>query len=153
MRGQVLSQINMKLVIVSLENIKSRVINQSISIRKFYPILFYHLKKPFYYLYQTILQYLQHPKTLFLLKYYFFNLSLLFLSNRHFFSFRIWHESIFLGFPTVFFFLNLLHRFNTQPPPPPHTHTHLDERIKEIRYKTQTMTYNQRQPGKPTSNE
>ena len=31
--------------------------------------------------------------------------------------------------------------------------TYPDERIKEIRYKTQTTTYNQRQPGKPTSNE
>ena len=36
-----------------------------------YPILFYHLKKPLYYLYHIILQYLPHPKTLFLLKYYF----------------------------------------------------------------------------------
>ena len=48
--------------------------SKSINIRKCYSILFYHFKKPFYYLYHTILQYLQHPKTLLyyiLLKYYF----------------------------------------------------------------------------------
>ena len=43
----------------------------SISIKKCYPIFFYHLKKQFYYLYHTILQFLPHPKTLFLLKYYY----------------------------------------------------------------------------------
>ena len=31
--------------------------------------------------------------------------------------------------------------------------TYPGERIKEIRYKTQTTTYNHWQPGKPTSNE
>ena len=45
------------------------------SIKECHPTLFYHLKKQFYYLYHTILQYLPHPKTLFLLKYY----SLIFL--------------------------------------------------------------------------
>ena len=125
---------------------------QSISIRKFYHILFYHLKKPLYYLYHTILQYFQHPKTLFLLKYYFFNLSLLFLSNRHFFFPEFGTNQFSWAFQQYFFSLvslNLQYRFNTQT----HTHTDLDERIKEIRYKTQTTTYNQRQPGKPTSNE
>ena len=43
---------------------------KSICIKECYPILFYHLKKSLYYLYHTILQYLPHPKTLFLLKYY-----------------------------------------------------------------------------------
>ena len=39
------------------------------------------------------------------IKILFFNLSLLFLSNRYFFQTRC--DSIFLGFPTVFFFLSL----------------------------------------------
>ena len=39
------------------------------------------------------------------IKILFFNLSLLFLSNRYFFQTR--RDSIFLGFPTVFFFLSL----------------------------------------------
>ena len=96
---------------------------KSISIRKCYSILFYHFKKPLYYLYHTILQYLQHPKTLFLLKYYFFNLFLLFLSNRHFF-FKLWHVSIFLSFPTVFFFLSLPQPLALIQHTKPHTQTH-----------------------------
>ena len=96
---------------------------KSISIRKCYSILFYHFKKPLYYLYHTILQYLQHPKTLFLLKYYFFNLFLLFLSNRHFF-FKLWHVSIFLSFPTLFFFLSLPQPLALIQHTEPHTQTH-----------------------------
>ena len=63
--------------------------------KKCYPIFFYHLKKQLYYLYHTILQFLPHSKTLFLLKYfyliflYYFFLSWAFhfpgLSNRFFF--------------------------------------------------------------------
>ena len=74
------------------------------SIRKCYFILFYHLKKSLYYLYHTILQYLASQNSIFI-KMLFFNLSLLFISNRHFFSdFGMFQ---FLGFPTVFFFLSL----------------------------------------------
>ena len=62
------------------------------SIRKSYFILFYHLKKSLYYLYHTILQYLASQNSIFI-KILFSNLSLLFLSNRHFF-FRLWHVSI-----------------------------------------------------------
>ena len=38
----------------------------------YYAIFFYHLKKQLYCLYHTILQFLPHQKTLFLLKYYYF---------------------------------------------------------------------------------
>ena len=91
------------------------------SIRKCYFIIFYHLKKSLYYLYHTILQYLASQNSIFI-KMLFFNLSLLFLSNRHFFSdFGMFQ---FLGFPTVFFFLSL-----PQPLAPvqhiePHTQTY-----------------------------
>ena len=64
------------------------------------PILFYYLKNPLYYLYHTILQYLPHPKTLFLLKYYF----LIFL--YYFFL------TVTFGFPGLF-------QTHTT-----HTHTH-----------------------------
>ena len=62
------------------------------SIKKCYSILFYPLKKSLYYLYHTILQYLASQNSIFI-KILFSNLSLLFLSNRHFF-FRLWHVSI-----------------------------------------------------------
>ena len=61
---------------------------QSIANQFCHPILFYNPKKLFYQLYHTILQYTQHPKTLLFyhfIKILFFNLSLLFLSNSHFF--------------------------------------------------------------------
>ena len=85
------------------------------------------------------------------IKILFFNISLLFLSNRHFF----FQNLAWINFPwlsnSIFFpqspstsSIGSTHRA---------THTDPDERIKEIRYKTQTTTYNQRQPGKPTSNE
>ena len=69
---------------------------KSISIGKFQFYSILPFQKVTLSLYHPILQYFQHPKTLFLLKYYFFNLSLLFLSNRHFVS-----NLVFLGFLTV----------------------------------------------------
>ena len=57
------------------------------------------------------------------IKILFFNLSLLFFSNRHFF-FRLWHDSIFLGFPTVFFFLCLPQPLAPIQHTEPHTQTH-----------------------------
>ena len=71
-------------------NYKTHLVSgcQSISIEECHSILFYHPKKLFYQLYHTILQYIIHPKTLlfyFFIKILFFNLSLLFLSNHHFF--------------------------------------------------------------------
>ena len=125
-------------------------------------ILFYHFKKPLALsLYHTILQYLQHPKTLFLLKYYFFNLSLLFLSNRHFF-FR-------LGFPGLsnnHFFSSLspstsstgsthkaththrpmIHR-STYPNPSPHTHTNTNHQT--FNRATHTNHQNSRSQQRP----
>ena len=58
-------------------------------------ILFYHLKKLFYQLYHTILQYILYPKILlfyFFIKILFFNLSLLFLSHNYFFSTKGWNK-------------------------------------------------------------
>ena len=121
---------------------------KSISIRKCYSILFYHFKKPFYYLYHTILQYLQHPKTLFLLKYYFFNLFLLFLSNRHFF-FKLWHVSIFLSFPTLFFFLSLPQPLALIQHTEPHTHT--QTQTQTIKPSTKPHTQTQTQTIKPST--
>ena len=63
-------------------------LSKSISIEECYSVLFYHPKKLLYQLYHTILQYTLHPKTLlfyFFIKILFFNISLLFLSNHHFF--------------------------------------------------------------------
>ena len=112
--------------------------SKSINIRKCYSILFYHFKKPLYYLYHTILQYLQHPKTLFLLKYYFFNLFLLFLSNRHFFfrlGFRGLSNSHFISplspstsstgstHKATHTSRPMIHR-STYPNPSPHTQSH-----------------------------
>ena len=62
----------------------------SIHNRKCHPILFYHLKKAINQLYHVILQYTQYLKTLLFyhfIKILFFNLSLLFLSNKAFFFF------------------------------------------------------------------
>ena len=78
---------------------------KSISIKECYLTLFYHLKKQLYYLYHTILQYLPHPKTLFLLKYYFLIFLYYFFPTVTFFQTLTWF--IFLGFPTIFFFLSL----------------------------------------------
>ena len=125
--------------------------SKSISIKEFYHILFYHLKKPLYYLYHTILQYLQHPKNLFLLKYYFliflyyfFPTVTFFFQNLAWINFPWLSNSIFFPQSPSTSSIGSTHKA---------THTDPDERIKEIRYKTQTTTYNQRQPGKPTSNE
>ena len=41
---------------------------KSILIRKFYPILFYHLKKSLYQLYHIILQYTKHPNFCFIIQ-------------------------------------------------------------------------------------
>ena len=50
-------------------------------------LLLYHLKKPLYYLYHSILQYLPHPKTLFLLKYYYLIFFYYFFLTNFFFQF------------------------------------------------------------------
>ena len=65
-----------------------RKIHKSISIRKCYSILFYHLKKLLYYLYHTILQYLQHPKTL--LFYHFIKILFFKSRSKHKNSFLVW---------------------------------------------------------------
>ena len=108
----------------------------SISIKEYYLILFYHLKKSLYYLYHLILQYFPHPKTLFLLKYYsliflyyffltdsFFQFHFHRLSNSFFFS-SASLSSIFLGFPIVFFFLSLPQPLAPVHHTQPHTQTH-----------------------------
>ena len=59
---------------------------QSIHISKFYLILFYHLKKLFYQLYHTILQYTQHLKTLIFFPFY---LNILFYSSFYYISFSL----------------------------------------------------------------
>ena len=72
----------------SITGSSDRLSYKSIHNRKCHHILFYHLKKLLYQLYYIILQYTQHPKTLLFyhfIKILFFNLSLLFLSNSHFF--------------------------------------------------------------------
>ena len=76
--------------------------SKSISIKEFYHILFYHLKKPLYYLYHTILQYLQHPKTLFLLKYYFLIFRYYFFPTVTFFQTLAWIN--FLGLSNSIYF-------------------------------------------------
>ena len=79
---------------------------------KCHPILFYYLKKLFYQLYHTILQYTQHSKTLLFyhfIKILFFNLFLLFLSNNHFF-FKFNNYSNVQIFNTIllkYYFFNL----------------------------------------------
>ena len=92
------------------------------SIKKCYSILFYHLKKSLYYLYYTILQYLASQNSIFI-KILFFNLSLLFLSNRHFFfqtlaCFNSW------AFQQYFFFLSLPQSLAPVQHTEPHTQTH-----------------------------
>ena len=72
-----------------------------------YPI--FHLKKLLYQLYHTILQYILHPKLYyftFLLKYYFFNLSLLFLSHHHFFSAKGWNK--------IYIFFSIVLQYNSK---------------------------------------
>ena len=78
--------------------IECRLGGKSIGIRKCYSILFYHFKKPLYYLYHTILQYLQHPKTLFLLKYYFLIFFYYFFPTVTFFSDLVGISSFFSSF-------------------------------------------------------
>ena len=81
------------------------VLYKSISIKECYAILFYHLKKPLYCLYHTILQYLLYQKTLFLLKYYFL-IFLYYLFLTVFFRLA-WLNHIFFGFPNSHFFSSL----------------------------------------------
>ena len=99
----------------------------STSIEKCYAILLYHLKKPLYYLYHSILQYLPHPKTLFLLKYY----SLIFF--YYFFLTNVFFQFHFPRLSNSFFFpqrpstssTSSSHRTtHTDPSTEPHTHTH-----------------------------
>ena len=52
--------------------------DKSIHIWEFYPILFYHLKKSFYNLYHTILQYSQHPNFYFTIQ----HIKIIFLHNK-----------------------------------------------------------------------
>ena len=72
----------------SITGSSDRLSYKSIHNGKYHPILFYNLKKLLYQLYHIILQCTQHPKTLLFyhfIKILFFNPSLLFLSNSHFF--------------------------------------------------------------------
>ena len=119
------------------------ILLNSISIGKFQFYSILPFQKVTLSLYHPILQYLQHSKTLFLLKYYFLIILYYFFPTITFFS-----DLVFLGIPTVSFFLsfslNLQHWFNTQshthipmihrstyPNPSPHTQSH-----------TQTQTIN-----------
>ena len=112
------------------------------------PILLqFIIQKAILSLYHTILQYLQHPKTLFLLKYYFLIILYYFFPTVNFF--QTWHD--LLHFPglsnSLFFFLsfsfNLQHRFNTQS----HTHTQTHDTLinlsKPITTHTEPHTYTQ----------
>ena len=77
---------------------------KSISIGKFQFYSILPFQKATLSLYHTILQYFQHSKTLFLLKYYFLIFLYYFFPTVTFF--QTWHDSyghIFLGFPTVIF--------------------------------------------------
>ena len=125
------------------------------SIKKCYSILFYHLKKSLYYLYHTILQYLASQNSIFI-KILFFNLSLLFLSNRHFF-FSDFGMFQFLGFPTVFFFplspsilsTGSTHRathtdpWYTDQPIQTHHHTHRATHTHTHKHKPSTLPHTQ----------
>ena len=89
------------------------------------PILLYFIiQKAILSLYHTILQYLQHPKTLFLLKYYFLIILYYFFPTVTFF--QTWHDlSHFPRLSNSLFFFPL---FLPQPLAPvqhtkPHIHT------------------------------
>ena len=99
----------------------------STSIEKCYAILLYHPKKPLYYLYHPILQYLPHPKTLFLLKYYSLIFFYYFFLTNIFFQFHFPRLSNRFFF---FFFLSLPQPLAPAPLTEPHrpinraTHSH-----------------------------
>ena len=90
----------------------------SIHNRKCHPILFYHLKKAIYQLYHVILQYTQYPKTLLFyhfIEILFFNLSLLFLSNKAFFFFKFNYSNGQLIFNNLPFFFSISFQLFQQP--------------------------------------
>ena len=83
------------------------------------------------------------------IKILFFNLSLLFLSNRYFFQTR--RDSIFLGFPTVFFFLSLPQPLALVQHIEPHTQTHDTPINLSKPITTHTHTQTQTQTIKPST--
>ena len=131
------------------------ILLNSISIGKFQFYSILPFQKVTLSLYHPILQYLPHSKTLFLLKYYFLIILYYFFPTITFFS-----DLVFLGFPTVIFFLffslNLQHWFNTQshthipmihrstyPNPSPQTqsHTYTQTQTQTIKPSTKPYTY------------
>ena len=131
------------------------ILLNSISIGKFQFYSILPFQKVTLSLYHPILQYLQHSKTLFLLKYYFLIILYYFFPTITFFL-----DLVFLGFPTVIFFLffslNLQHWFNTQshthipmihrstyPNPSPQTqsHTYTQTQTQTIKPSTKPYTY------------
>ena len=99
-----------------LGGVKRSEINKSIYIPKFYPILFYHLKKLLYQLYHTILQYTLHSKTLFFFPFY---LNILFYS----FFFFLWLFLFFSSFSSLSPLTSSTSHNNTNPNPH-HQSTH-----------------------------
>ena len=116
----------------------------STSIEKCYAILLYHLKKPLYYLYHSILQYLPHPKTLFLLKYY----SLIFF--YYFFLTNVFFQFHFprLSNRFFFFFLSLPQPLASVHLTEPHTHRPINRATHSHTHKPSNQSQ-QRPPHPP----
>ena len=98
---------------VNRESKNNWKITQSISIRKYYSIPFYHFKKLLYQLYHTILQHTQYPKILF-----YQHIKIIYLHNKIYFFFFFFVFFQFFPPPS----LNLYHCTSIAQSPPPRLH-------------------------------
>ena len=116
--------------------------SKSIHSQKFYPILFYHLKKPLYQLYNTILQYSQHPNFYFPI----LLIKIIFLHNK------IIYLTITIIYNTTHYFSLFLFVQEPQSPPPPPTTHYLPSKKKKKKKKTNKQNPRPSTPPSPIIN-